>query len=273
MARSGSLESITERKIRNRCTEQSFERGQRYYAQGRVRRRLRTSRGLKATVKGTRSYQVHVRQKRDQLTAFCTCPYANQWEGDCKHIVATFLAWLKQPDSFRSQDDLRTQLNKLTKARLIDRLIEICETYPQVAEALKRGETFDPQEAVDAALSSLDPPHSWDEEGAVAGLELLARRAEGLLDDGDHERARQIYHALIVGCLRIDEEYGSTEIFPVGLVSSYAEGYEEAARSDPKLEERALEIMKEIDRIERFDFLVEQEGVYLEGLKEELEEV
>jgi tetratricopeptide (TPR) repeat protein len=187
--------------------------------------------------------------------------------------VATLLAWLEEPESFHSQEDLHSQLSRLTKAELIDRLLEICEIYPEVAEAMVEGEAFDHKAAMEMAFSSLHPSDDWDEEKAVAGLELVARKAEDLLERGEYEQARRIYHALIVGCLKIDEEYVSTEIFPVGLVARFAEGYEEAVRADSQWKGHIDEIMKEIREIERFDFIAEQEGVFLEELKAELADV
>ncbi|MBC7250345.1 MAG: tetratricopeptide repeat protein [Anaerolineae bacterium] len=95
----GGLDHLTEADIRARCTEASFERGWSYYTGGAVRQRTRLDDGIETRVAGTHIYRVTIREAPGRLVAFCTCPY--DCGSDCKHIVATLLAWLHEPDSFR----------------------------------------------------------------------------------------------------------------------------------------------------------------------------
>jgi hypothetical protein len=75
-------------QIRELCTEQSFQRGLRYFEEGRVKIEEASSSHIIATVMGTDNYRVEI--DLDDFSAVCNCPY--DLEGYCKHIVAAFLA-------------------------------------------------------------------------------------------------------------------------------------------------------------------------------------
>jgi hypothetical protein len=79
--------------------------------------------------------------------------------------------------------------------------------------------------------------------------------------------ARRIYYELTLGCLRVEDEYGSTEIFPEGLVYSYAQGYHEAVEADPEQEQKAKMILEEIAKMEKSE-AAEIEGVYFDEVRE-----
>jgi uncharacterized Zn finger protein len=74
--------------LKELCTEQSFQKGLRYFQEGRVKISDASSSCVVAIVSGTENYRVEI--DLDKFHAFCTCPY--DLEGFCKHIVATFLA-------------------------------------------------------------------------------------------------------------------------------------------------------------------------------------
>ena len=75
-------------QIRDLCTEQSFQRGLRYFEEGRVKITEASASRIAATVSGTDNYKVEM--DLDDFSAVCSCPY--DLEGYCKHIVAAFLA-------------------------------------------------------------------------------------------------------------------------------------------------------------------------------------
>jgi uncharacterized Zn finger protein len=76
-------------RIRDLCTESSFERGARYFEEGRVEIVDASLSGAVAKVRGTDDYEVEI-DLDDGINASCSCPY--DWGGYCKHIVATLLA-------------------------------------------------------------------------------------------------------------------------------------------------------------------------------------
>ncbi len=89
--RIAELPHITEDAIRARTTAQSFERGVDYYCQGMVESVTRRGNQLFASVQGSewKPYRTGATIADGDFTASCTCPY--DWEGYCKHIVATML--------------------------------------------------------------------------------------------------------------------------------------------------------------------------------------
>ncbi len=95
-------------QLRDLCTEQSFQRGQRYFEEGRVKIREASPSRIVAGVIGNDSYQVEI--DLDRFSANCSCPY--DLEGYCKHIIAAFLAIENEPervDRMMSQFSLELQ--------------------------------------------------------------------------------------------------------------------------------------------------------------------
>jgi len=80
---------LTVERIRELCTSESFERGVEYLKDGRVHDIRLSSGTATSIVEGTQSYHITVKLGQD-IEASCTCPY--DFEGYCKHIVATLLA-------------------------------------------------------------------------------------------------------------------------------------------------------------------------------------
>lgn len=75
--------------IRDLATDASFDRGDRYFQEGRVDIIEASEKRVMARVEGTRNYTVEV-DLEGGISATCTCPY--DWGGYCKHIVAVLLA-------------------------------------------------------------------------------------------------------------------------------------------------------------------------------------
>ncbi|MHA1431538.1 MAG: SWIM zinc finger family protein, partial [Candidatus Freyarchaeota archaeon] len=82
----------TMERIRSLCTERSFERGFRYFREGRVEKVNFHGNTVKAVVAGTHKYRVTIRLS-DDFKSQCNCPYDG--DGYCKHIVATLITLSK----------------------------------------------------------------------------------------------------------------------------------------------------------------------------------
>jgi len=105
-------------KIRQLCTEASFERGKRYLEEGRVNILEASPTGVTAEVEGTDRYHVKADLK-DGISAECDCPY--DLEGYCKHIVAVLMAMLDNREEIeammaRSRQDQENALALLEEA-------------------------------------------------------------------------------------------------------------------------------------------------------------
>ena len=78
--------------------ERSFERGEVYFEEERVRSLVEFEGMLAATVEGTEDYRVKLVVGSSGLSFSCECPYAD--DGNfCKHCVAVGLAWLAQREA------------------------------------------------------------------------------------------------------------------------------------------------------------------------------
>jgi len=98
---------LTVKKIRGLCTDKSFRRGAEYFSEGRVHS-IRVSSGkVTSVVEGGRSYRVSARPLDQKIEASCTCPY--DFEGYCKHIVATLLAVAEDYEKLVKEADAESQ--------------------------------------------------------------------------------------------------------------------------------------------------------------------
>jgi hypothetical protein len=96
--------------LKDMCTEQSFQRGLRYFQEGRVKIFKASPSCIAAIVAGSENYRVEI--DLDKFHAFCTCPY--DLEGFCKHIVAAFLAIDNDKRTVDSMmDESRQELKKM----------------------------------------------------------------------------------------------------------------------------------------------------------------
>ena len=83
------MEYLTRSEIRSLCTEQSFERGVKYYEQGRIQELEVDGGDITASVRGSHDYDVSVDIDENAIRTACNCPY--DYAGDGKHIVAVLL--------------------------------------------------------------------------------------------------------------------------------------------------------------------------------------
>ncbi len=111
-----------------------FERGEDYFAEGRVRGLTEREGTIAAKVRGTKPYHVTLRAQPGDLEYSCTCPLGRDG-AFCKHCVAVGLAWLEsaepQPKKSRRKsqsaltaDDIRAYLSRQDQSVLVDLLME-----------------------------------------------------------------------------------------------------------------------------------------------------
>jgi uncharacterized Zn finger protein len=98
---------LSEATIRHHALAQSFDRGQGYYRNGSVTSLIQRGNVLSASVEGSEAdpYRISIQFNKGGITsATCSCPY--DYEGCCKHIVATLLTCLHQPDQIEQRSKL-----------------------------------------------------------------------------------------------------------------------------------------------------------------------
>jgi uncharacterized Zn finger protein len=133
---------LTEKQIRDRASDQSFQKGLAYYNSGAIYNpTLQSMPGgitLMAECEGSSAPAYRLRIELDDggvRFASCTCPY--DWGGDCKHIVALLLMYLHQPDEFSEHKSVNELLAGLEKEALIALILRLVERDPDLYVALE----------------------------------------------------------------------------------------------------------------------------------------
>ncbi|MGE5754741.1 MAG: SWIM zinc finger family protein, partial [Planctomycetaceae bacterium] len=87
-------------------SKRTRERGRDYFASRRVTLVGGDAWHADATVRGSRSYDVKLSREHDEIEAWCTCPYCEDYFEPCKHIWATLLA--AEAEGYLEGDGRRT---------------------------------------------------------------------------------------------------------------------------------------------------------------------
>lgn len=258
--------------LKKQTESKTLARGKEYHRRGLVRPGLTKGNQITAQVSGTTLYDVTIISTETSLSAFCTCPF-NGW-GYCKHIAATALAYNQSPSSFKKSADIEQAIRRKSQSELADILIALVEAMPELIEdfgLVADGKEYSPSEVLNEILSLFNPPD--------ANIELITRRLRTVIAkareferEGLYSKARSIYFEILDGCLGIDEDYGSAEIFPPYFLAEVAEKYQSAAFSDPKFKEIREELISEIKQLLKYDYLLELEGIDLDDLWDKLKE-
>ena len=154
-----------------------FERGQRYFREGRVETIARDGARLIARVRGTERYDVALWVRGDALAYSCTCPFAA--ETFCKHCVATALAWLDQRRAHRA-------------ATSIDRSGSLLADLPSALdEELVTELAAAPGVRIERIVSTgqVSPPGFWYDQPADEWVVLLSGEASLRFEDEPAARA------------------------------------------------------------------------------------
>ena len=127
------LNNLNRQMLLELAGERSFERGEDYFDDERVRSLVEFEGMLAATVEGTEDYRVKLMVGSSGLSFSCECPYAD--EGNfCKHCVAVGLAWLAErearkgggtvgPTGIDGLNGAREFLEKQDKAALVEMIL------------------------------------------------------------------------------------------------------------------------------------------------------
>ncbi|WP_148220442.1 SWIM zinc finger family protein [Nostoc punctiforme] len=134
-----SIPQITEFTIRRHANTKSFQRGEAYYEAGAVHTVTQRGHLLQAEVAGTEARPYHVNLSFDSsglTSANCTCAY--NFDGWCKHIIATMLVCVRDSESIEQRPTLEQLLNRLDNIQTQRLLQELVKEYPLLIEAIDR---------------------------------------------------------------------------------------------------------------------------------------
>jgi hypothetical protein len=197
-------------QIKQLCTAASFERGQRYLEEGRVKIKEASPTKISASVAGTSNYRVEVDLEDEEgISATCTCPY--DWEGYCKHIVATLLAMLEDREMIESMVEASSEKQQSMDMRLkrvepealrsflrreMERLPELRDRFMACFSTGGEGKSLaDYKEEVES-LYDLAEDRGLVPYGEEIDFKPLKELAEIYIQKGDFLEAAKIYQAL-----------------------------------------------------------------------------
>ncbi len=139
-------EILDERAIRRLAGPSSLQRGEEYFARGRVRSPVLDDGAITAKVRGRQEYRVALWAKGTSVAHSCTCPLGSGGVF-CKHCVAAGLAWLALPAEGREASrtsrgpavkmgDVRAYLAAQDKDALVKMLMDQVKEDDRLRERL-----------------------------------------------------------------------------------------------------------------------------------------
>ncbi|HEX3357673.1 MAG TPA: DEAD/DEAH box helicase [Tepidisphaeraceae bacterium] len=119
------------------------ERGEQSFLDGAVSIIQANENDIKAKVQGSRLYTVDIEFGEDEIEFYCTCPYAAEWGGPCKHAWATLLAaddrgLLPVADEDTESDDQRAVSRAKTLHRQADARQQSVPVWKATLNKLRR---------------------------------------------------------------------------------------------------------------------------------------
>lgn len=215
-----SIPYLSESTIRHHATSQSCQRGEDYYQRGAVVDVCQRGNQFQATVEGNEvePYCVQIAFDAGGITQVsCTCSY--DFEGWCKHIIATALVCLRQPERINqrpSLNQLLDQLNLVQIQRLLQALVEdqptlinridhlvsqMAQPKPPSTVKIKRQTAVDPKPYRNQAQRLMRETLRYWEEGEEYDpieneLPNLLAPAQAYTEQGDGNSALVILEAI-----------------------------------------------------------------------------
>lgn len=211
------MPKLSEDTIRQHTIAQSFDRGQSYYRAGSVHSLVQRGDRLQARVEGSEAndYRVDIGFDQSGIThATCSCPY--DYEGWCKHIVATLLTCLHQPEQIEQRPDFAEVLAPLSREQLQTIVQNLADEQPEWMDAVElqialltqpkakpsqkapRRTSVDPKPIERQVQRIIDRySEGWNDEPALDEIRDIIQKADAFLEQGDGHNALIILGAVI----------------------------------------------------------------------------
>ncbi|MGQ4913111.1 MAG: SWIM zinc finger family protein [Candidatus Asgardarchaeia archaeon] len=127
--------NIFEDDVRKVFGFRTYEKGRKYFEEGLVFNGIVFENKLIANVQGTmpRPYKVIV-SLQTPFNNRCSCPLG----GDCKHVVATLLSWIHNPDLFLDGNLILEKLDTLSDKDLRDIFRQLIKKKPSILKTLAK---------------------------------------------------------------------------------------------------------------------------------------
>ncbi|MEO0824676.1 MAG: SWIM zinc finger family protein [Cyanobacteria bacterium J06639_16] len=226
--------------IQRHTTDNSYARGQDYCRAGTVRSLTQRQQTLQADVEGNSPtpYRITIDFDGGGITnAHCTCLY--NYEGWCKHIVATLLTCIRQPEKLEQRPALAQLLDRLNLGQiqgLVQRLVaenpSLIESVDWYVSQLTQPESAPTPTSPPKRKTSVDPipfkrrareilrsavrdwEYGQDDDDIAVDMGALIDNALDFLAHGDGPNALVALQGITEGCMEnwdvIDDFCGLT---------------------------------------------------------------
>ncbi len=208
------LIEITDKLLLTLAGSGPFDRGYRYFMDGRVATFTSSERRTAATVSGTRMYRVELRHSESQLDGGCDCP-ASEGIDFCKHCVATALK-LRDVQSSGTSGETRTD-NAILENYLVQQdaktltahLLDVLPRDPLLRERLRQQAEFavgvPSAKRLKQAITKVTRPGNIVEHGkVVAYFRRLEATLQGISSIADRVPADVLLETALHGMQRLD---------------------------------------------------------------------
>jgi uncharacterized Zn finger protein len=205
-----ALRSLNESDLKRWISAESLARGKRYFNDGAIVTPRRVGATLKAECAGSRPqpYRVEVTLGPKGIVADdCSCPIG----GRCKHVAALLYAWMNDPDSFKSLDDIDTLLAKRSQTELVDLIHKMIDRYPDLELLLELPLPGDRAKGkpIELGVIQRQVRHAFAGAGDEWGsANAAAHELNGVVDTGDQYiehndwlNAATVYETIMRGVL------------------------------------------------------------------------
>lgn len=219
---------LTEKGIKELVSDKIFHRGLEYFKEGMVRDIYSIKNTIEAYVEGSgyRPYKVQIEFDQSGIKGMpcCSCPYVEDFDDICKHIIAVLLTILKKPENLETKEKLSELLKNLDKSNLIELIETIVKADSSLSLFLEdfivgipkknngkksipaRKSKINPnkykQEAIQIVrgLDNMAPSQAyWFVGGTVQAIQDLIKKARPFIEKGNTESAISILTGIAQG--------------------------------------------------------------------------
>jgi len=264
------IRKVTPLDIQSFASQKHVRRGEQLFENGLVKNRFSSQNGLKAIVRSRRTCRVEIFLQDDKLTGHCSCHLENT---SCEHQAAVLMAWVHEPESFITFPDLRKALRHRDKTILINILMQLCESFPELSHHFMCGDGKDEIDSIREEVADIfDLPFATkiDPIDIVSSFQTLSIRAKLYCSEYSFQKARTIYFELLNRSLSLIDSDQLSEAFPPMVLSDIAEEYEQSALQELEHSGNRKEIQDQVKELLGHD-AAGSEGVVFPKLVKKLE--
>ncbi|MDB5300750.1 MAG: hypothetical protein JWO87_2413 [Phycisphaerales bacterium] len=130
------IPTLTEKQILHLVGERSVRLGREYVADGSLFETRVQGRSIRARCHGNSGgpYRVLASFNESGISSDCSCPVGDG--GQCKHVAALLIAWMREPGQFAAVEEIDQALKNRSKEELVAILRQVFRQYPDLESLL-----------------------------------------------------------------------------------------------------------------------------------------